>query len=121
MSLKRISLQLALNPGADAAPGQGYTIIAPLTAEGRLDVDAWRENRKEARVYRLHPDPAERADGWLTHRGNHWFFRYDEEEEGEDEPVHRLGDHIFREGEYVTVEFRGETPLTYKVIDIADV
>lgn len=119
MSLKRISLQLALNPGADAVPGQGYTIIAPLNAEGRLDLEGWRANRKECRVYRLHPDPALQADGWLSHRGNQWFFRYDEEEEGDDESVHRLGDHIFREGEYVTVEFHGETPLTFKVIDIA--
>lgn len=120
MPLTRISLQLALNPGADALPGQGYTIIAPLTPEGRLDVEGWRAHRKECRVYRLHPDPAQQADGWLTHRGNHWFFRYDEEEEGDDESVHRLGDHVFREGEYVTVEFHGETPLTYKVIDLAD-
>lgn len=119
MSLKRISLQLALNPGVDAVPGQGYTIIAPLTEEGRLDLEAWRANRKECRVYRLHPDPAERADGWLSHRGNHWYFRYDEEEEGDDEGVHRLGDHVFREGEYVTVDVHGETPLTFKVIDIA--
>lgn len=46
MSLKRISLQLALNPGVDAVTGQGYTILAPLTADGRLDVDEWRTDRK---------------------------------------------------------------------------
>ncbi|MBY9066833.1 hypothetical protein K1X12_07970 [Hyphomonas sp. WL0036] len=120
MSLKRISLQPALNPGAEVVAGQGYTIIAPLTAEGRLDLDAWRANRADCRVYRLHPDPAERADGWLTHRGNRWFFRYDEEEEGDDENVYRLGDHVFREGEYVTVEFHGEQPLTYKVVDVSE-
>ena len=119
MTLKRISLQLALNPGTDAVPGQGYTIIAPLTAEGHLDVDGWRAHRADCRVYRLHPDPAQQADGWLTHRGNNWFFRYDEEEEGDDESVHRLGDHVFREGEYVTVAFHGQTLLTYKVVDIA--
>lgn len=120
MSLKRISLQLALNPGTDAAPGQGYTLLAPLTKGGQLDVEAWRQNRQDCRVYRLHPDPAERADGWLTHRGNRWFIRYDDEEEGEDEPIHRLGDHVFREGEYITVTYHGEEPLTYKVVDIAD-
>lgn len=120
MSLKRISLQLALNPGAGAEPSQGYTLLAPLTPEGRLDVEAWRANRKECRVFRFHPDPAERADGWLTHHGNNWFFRYDEEAEGDDERVHRLGDHIFREGEYITVTFHGETPLTYKVIDVSE-
>lgn len=120
MSLHRIILQLARNPGnEDIAAGQGYTLIAPLTPEARLDVQAWRLHRKECRVYRRHPDAREQADGWLTHKGSHWFFHYDEEEEGEDEPVHRLGDHVFREGEYVTIDFHGGSPVTYKITDVA--
>lgn len=121
MELQRITLELARNPGSQAAPGQGYTILAPLTLEGRLDIDAWRTNPKACRVFRRHPDPAEQADGWLTHRGSRWFFHYDEEDEGDDETAYRLTDHVIREGEYITVEFQGETPLTYKITDITPI
>lgn len=120
MALSKIILQLARNPslpGGDA--DQGYTLVAPLTDEGHIDVDAWRENRKSCRVVRFHPDPKEHADGWLTHRGSHWYFHYDEDDEGDDEAGYRLGDHVFREGEYLTIASHGETPLTYKVTDVS--
>ena len=119
MSLNRIILQLARNPGQPVGDeGHGYTLVAPLTVEGRLDVDEWREHRKECRVVRFHPDPDERATGLLTHRGSHWKFHYDEDDEGDDEEGYRLGDHIFKEGEYVTIAEHGETPLTYKITDV---
>ncbi len=122
MTLRRITLQLARNPGLPAGdPAQGYFVIAPIDAEDRLDVEAWRANRKACRVYHFHPDTAERADGWLTHRGSHWAFHYDEDQEGEDDDVFRFGDHVFREGEYVTIARHGETALTYKVTDISPV
>ena len=122
MTLRRITLQLARNPGLPAGdPSQGYMIIAPINAEGHLDVEAWRTQRKVCRVYRFHPDPAEKADGWLTHRGDKWFFHYDEESEGDDEAVFRFGAHVFREGEYITIDHPGSDAQTYKVTDISPV
>jgi len=122
MSLMRITLQLARNPGLPAGdPEQGYIIIAPVDRAGHLDIESWRQNRKACRVYRFHPDPAEKADGWLTHRGDRWFFHYDGDAEGDDEAVFRLGAHVFREGEYVTIEHPGGEAQTYKVTDIAPV
>jgi hypothetical protein len=122
MPLNRITLQLARNPGSPAGdPEQGYMIIAPLSKAGQLDIDAWRQNRKACRVFRFHPDPAEKADGWLTHRGDKWFFHYDEDAEGEDEAAFRLGVHVFREGEYITIDHPGRDAQTYKVTDIAPV
>lgn len=120
MSLKRIIMQLARNPGQPAGDsGQGYTLVAPLTDDGHIDLDAWRENRDACRVVRFHPDPDEHADGRLTHRGSHWYFHYDEDDEGDDEAGYRLGEHVFREGEYITIASHGETPLTYKVTDVS--
>ncbi|MEZ5945355.1 MAG: hypothetical protein R3C13_11030 [Hyphomonas sp.] len=120
MSLKRITLQLARNPGITEGDTRiGYTIVAPLTADGHLDVDAWREAKKDCRVVRFHPDPDEHATGKLTHRGSHWMFHYDDEDEGDDEAGFRLGDHVFKEGEYVTIASHGETPLTYKITDVS--
>ncbi len=120
MALHRITLQLARNPGITGGDArQGYFVMAPLTADGHLDVAAWREHKADCRVVRFSPDPDDRADGLLKHRGSHWFFHYDEEDEGDDEAGFRLADHVFREGEYVTVSHHGDEPLTYKVTDVS--
>ena len=49
------------------------------------------------------------------------MIRYDDEDEGPAEPVHKLGEHIFAPGEYVTVAHHGEEPLVYKVMEVAPV
>ncbi|MEM7330066.1 MAG: hypothetical protein AAF437_15090 [Pseudomonadota bacterium] len=119
MSLKQIVLRLARN--ADAPEGddrQGYVIIAPLDAEGKIDLEGWRQAKKLCEVKRFHPDPEEVADGWLTHNGSHWRIHYDEDHEGPDEAGFRLGDHSFRPGEYITITSHGVLPLTYIVTDV---
>ena len=122
MSMKRITLRLARNEGyPNGDPSQGYVMIAPLDADGRIDLAAWQARRKECVVERFHTDPDERADGWLTHSGSHWRFHYDEDHEGPDEPGHRLGEHRFTAGEYVTFAHHGDEPLTYKVMSVEDV
>lgn len=119
MAMKRITLRLARNPGyPEGDREQGYVIVAPIGADGHLLVDEWRDHRKDCTVFRFHPDPDERADGWLTHRGTQWFFHYDEEDEGPDEPVYRLGEHRFEIGEYVTISHEGGEALTYVVADV---
>ncbi|WP_084398554.1 hypothetical protein [Henriciella aquimarina] len=121
MAFKRIVLRLARNPDFPNGDAErGYILKAPLTAGGELDLDEWREHRQEAVVIRFDPDPDERADGWLTHRGSHWFFHYDEDHEGPDEPTYRLGDHKFAVGEYITVSHHDGDALTYKVTDVVD-
>lgn len=120
--LSRITLRLARNPDAgfpDGDPHRGYTLVAPIGADGRLDVDLWRREREACRVVRFSPDPDDRADGWLTHRGTHWSFRYDEDEEGPDEPTYRLGDHVFKVDEYVTVHDHHGAALTYRISDVS--
>ena len=94
---------------------QGYVLVAPLNAEGLIDLEEWREQRTLCTVDRFHPNPDEHADGWLTHNGSHWRFRYDEDHEGPDEGGYQLGEHVFRPGQYVTIASHGEEPLTYLV------
>ena len=119
MSLKRIVLRLARNPDfPEGDDRQGYVVVAPLTAQGKIDVNQWRECRAQCTVDRFHPDPDERADGLLTHRGHQWRFHYDEEAEGPDEGGYRLEDHEFRPGAYVTIASHGEAPLTYVVTEV---
>lgn len=122
MTLKRITLRLARNPEAgfpDGDPARGYTIVAPLDAEGRLDAAAWRDVRERCTVVRFSPDPDERAEGFLSHRGTHWLFRYDEAEEGPDEEVHRLGEHRLIVGEYVSIFHGRDGGLAYRVADVS--
>ena len=120
MNLSRIVMRLARNPGTEFAGGddhRGYTLTAPLTAEGRLDEAAFAKARANCTVRRFAPDE-DPADGHLNRRGQRWFFDYDEEEVIDDEPVHRLGEHRFAVGEYVTVTDEDGRPLTYKVVEV---
>lgn len=116
MALYQIVLRLARNPGyPDGDDGQGYVIVAPLDRDDRLDMNEWREARESCTVVRFKPGEDRDADGKLAHRGNNWFFHYDEPEEGEDEPAYRLGDHRLAIGDYVTIHESDGQSLTYKV------
>lgn len=120
MSLTRVVMRLGRNPDAGYPEGNdnhGYVVVAPLDKDGHLDVDMWREHRAKCTVDRFSPEGADKADGWLTHRGSHWFFHYDEAHEGPDEPVFRLGDHLLRVGEYLTIHEADGDDLTYKITE----
>ena len=120
MSLTRVVMRLGRNPDAGFPDGDehhGYVVVAPLDKDGMLDVELWRANKEKCTVDRFSPDATEAADGWLTHRGSRWFFRYDEDEEGPDEPVYRLGEHTMRIGDYLTIHEADGDDLTYKITE----
>ena len=123
MSLSRIVMRLARNPGTEFADGddhRGYTLTAPLTEEGFFDEERFREARDQCTVRRFAPDD-DPQEGRLVRRGQNWFFDYDEEDAADDEPVYRLGQHRFAVGEYVSVTDEDGRLLTYKVTDVAPV
>ena len=120
MTLSRIVMRLARNPGTEFAGGddhRGYALTAPLTPDGLLDADAYAKARSECVVRRFAPDE-DATDGRLSRRGTRWFFDYDDADSSDDEPVHRLGEHRFAVGEYVTVTDEDGRPLTYKVVEV---
>lgn len=120
MNLSRIVMRLARNPGTEFAGGddhRGYTLTAPLTADGMLDDAAYGKNKSLCVVRRFVPDE-EPTDGRLARKGQRWFFDYDDGDAADDEPVHRLGEHRFAVGEYVTVTDEDGRPLTYKVVEV---
>jgi len=120
MTLSRIVMRLARNPGTEFAGGddhRGYTLTAPLTADGHLDEAAYAKAKAECSVRRFSPDE-DPADGRLARRGQRWFFDYDNSDSADDEPVHKLGQHRFAVGEYVTVTDEDGRPLTYKVVEV---
>ena len=121
MSLFRIVMRLARNPGAGFIEGddhRGYALVAPLTADGRLDAASFGKAREACLVRRFAPDE-DPVEGRLTRRGAHWHFDFEVDGVQEDEPVFRLGDHRFAVGEYVTVTDEDGHPLTYKVVEVS--
>lgn len=116
-SLSRIVLELAREPGhplGDAA--EGYTLVAPLQADGRLDGAAWRDQRDRCRFVRDHA--GERASGHLVHGpGGSWRLVYDAPEAGGDEIGFRLADERIQAGEYLSiVRPDGEHPFRVTLV-----
>lgn len=122
-TLSRIVMRLARNPGTEFADGddhRGYTLTAPLTEDGRLDEAAFRTARDRCTVRRFASDE-DPQEGRLSRKGDRWFFDYDDEDEADNEPLYRLGDHRFAVGEYVSVTDDEGRLLTYKVTDVQPV
>lgn len=117
--LTRIVLRLGRNPEAgfpDGSDEYGYVIQAPLDGSAKLDPTLWRDQRERCTVRRFHPQDAP-SDGWLRHRGANWYFWYDEEQEGPEEPLFKLGAHELRPGEYVTVREADGDAMTFRVTE----
>ena len=78
MTLSRIVMRLARNPGTEFADGddhRGYTLTAPLTTDGQLDEAALKGLKGGASVRHFLPDEDAR-EGKLGRSGERWFFDY---------------------------------------------
>jgi len=120
MSLSRVVMRLARNPGTEFADGddhRGYTLVAPLTPDGKLDEAAFRSKRAACTVRRFAPDE-DPQEGHLARRGERWFFDYGDQPDTADEPLFRLGEHRFAVGEYVSITDEDGRLLTYKVTEV---
>lgn len=104
----RIRLNMARSPGyPEGSKQHGYEFVAPLNAEGRIDLAAWKEHRGLCKVRRFWQGEADQH-GLLVHKpggakGATWTFDYDPQAEDDDEAGFRFGDHPFQIGEYVSI------------------
>lgn len=104
----RIRLNMARSPGyPEGSKLHGYEFVAPLTADGFIDADAWKEHRALCKVRRFWQGEAD-EHGLLVHKpggakGATWTFDYDPNAEDDDEAGFRFGDHPFQIGEYVSI------------------
>ena len=112
--LYKVRLELARNkefPTGSAA--HGYELIAPLTADGHLDAQAWRANKNVCSVRRFWPGQPD-EHGQIEHKGNRWLFSYAPGAD-DDEPIFRLGEHLFKPGEYISITEHDGVQRTFTV------
>jgi hypothetical protein len=118
-TISHIVLELAREPGhpfGDRA--HGYHLYLPLTAEGRIDAEAWHQNQAECRVRKFLPN-AEVRHGRIVHGpGGRWSFDYDEESGRDDEHGFRLRDERFVPGEYVSIRENDGAMHTFQVVSV---
>jgi hypothetical protein len=123
-ALRRVTLNAARSKEfPEGSIRHGYDFIAPLTGDGRIDLEAWKQHRGECFAHRFWAgEPSMR--GLLIHRaggagGSTWAFEWntgskdEEEEEG-----FRFGDHAFKVGEYVSVREPDGQMLTFRVVSV---
>jgi hypothetical protein len=120
MTLKTIRLTLARD--TDAPLGNencGYRFVAPLDAEGHIDVEEWRKQRATCRVTRFWVGEDE-EHGHLVHtRGRTWAFHYDVEgDPDEDEAGFKFDSHAFKPGEYVSIREHDGRLRTFRVMAV---
>jgi len=115
--LYTVRMELARNPGfPDGSSARGYELHVPLTEDGHLDVEGWRARRKDCSVRRFWQDEPDQH-GELVHGRHGWAFSYAPGED-DDEPVFKLGTHLFQVGEYVTVRETDGESLTFRVVSV---
>ena len=124
-AFKRIRLELARSKEfPNGSANHGYEFIAPLDANGHIDAMLWQKYRENCRVSRFWGDGEE--IGYLLHRPGgpehaRWVFDYHETTRHEDEYGYQFGAHIFRFGEYVSIQDEAGELHTFRVVSVAPV
>jgi hypothetical protein len=120
--MNRIRLELARTPDHPAgAHNIGYEFVAPLNAEGRIDLQSFHLDKKRCRVRRFRPGEEDDIGHLIRKPGGSWAFHYDiHSDEEDDESGYRFGDHIFKTGEYVSLK-EDDTLRTYIVAQVSKI
>lgn len=120
MSVKNIRLELARDHDyPNGSTTHGYILKAPLTSEGHIDADGWRQHREACTVTRFWEGEPDET-GHLRHtRGGKWAFHYDVKgDPDDDESGFKFESHVFKEGEYVSVREHDGELRTFRVISV---
>jgi hypothetical protein len=81
----------------------GYSFVAPLDANGRIDLALWHQYRDLCRVLRFRPNEADVVGHLVRKPGGAWAFHYDVKGAQEDEAGYHFSTDRFATGEYVSV------------------
>jgi hypothetical protein len=92
---------------------EGYDLLVPLNADGRLDAHEWKSCQAACRVRRFGGVDGERIGRLRRKPGGQWYFDYAEGQR-DDEIGFHLGEERFVTGEYVSIK-RDGAMHTYQV------
>ncbi len=121
MTLMRIRLELARSHEfSEGSTRHGYTFTLPLGKDGRLDRDAFAENPDICSVHRFWEGEGDSVGQLVRGRGAAWAFSFRSGSD-DDEAIHRLADHVFRPGEYLSVREHDGRILTFRIVDVRPV
>jgi len=113
-NFRHVRLLLAREKGRpEGDREEGYDLLVPLDAEGRLDAAEWKTHQEVCRVRQFRQGEKDRIGRLRRKPGGQWYFDY-EEGERDDEIGFRLGEERFVTGEYVSIRSAG-TMHTYQV------
>lgn len=121
--LARIVLHLArCHDFPEGSAAHGYAFVAPLDAQGHLDVEAWRGAREACIVRRFWGEESDRL-GHLTRLpggegGATWAFTFHDAKGDTDETGIHMARHVFRPGEYVSIRRNEDEVVTLQVAEI---
>jgi len=113
-AFRHVRLVLAREKGS--APGggaEGYDLLVPLDAEGRLLPQEWKSHQSACRVRHFRTGQEDRIGQLRRKAGGQWYFDY-VEGESDDEIGFRFSTERFVVGEYVSVTSSGKEH-TYQV------
>jgi hypothetical protein len=119
MALRQIRLELARNADyPEGSASHGYAFVAPLTDDGHLDLDSWRDSRAACTVRRFWAGDDDQHGHLVHHRGHHWAFHYAGTDEDDEEPIFRFDRHRFVVGEYVSITEHDGVQRTFQVAEV---
>ena len=118
MDLMRIRLELARTSDyPDGSVNHGYEFVAPMTKDGHIDAQAWKEVKARCEVTRFW-GPGEQETGLLRHVGHGWRFDYDAKTDTDDEPFFKLDKHALAQGAYVSITEHDGVQRPFKVVSV---
>ena len=120
MNLDRIRLELARDKDfPDGSSRHGYELVLPLDAQGKIDLERWKQTRERCRVHRFWRGEDDEVGHMVRTRGGQWAFHYDVNGDPDaDETGFRLGEHCFKPGEYVSIKEHDGEMRTFRVVSV---
>lgn len=120
MKLMTVRLELGRTEEfTEGSRNHGYQFVVPLGEDGRIDLDGWREKPQICTVTRFWGGYPDQHGQLVRTAEGGWAFSYEPGEE-DDEVIFRFEDHVFKEGEYVTVTETDGKVLPFRVAWITD-
>ena len=115
MTFMRIRLEAARSREfPEGSTHHGYSFVLPLNGDGKLDRAAFAHDPQICTVRRFWGGEDDEVGHLIKNRGGRFAFSFREDEE----PIHRLDEHVFRAGEYLSVKEPDGKIYAFKVTEV---